>query len=53
LQYAVYSLAASVQVTVTPTDPNARPWTFTLENDFNSEPTVSITAKDIAAAKPG
>jgi hypothetical protein len=53
LQYAVYSLAASVEVTVTPTDADAQPWTFTLQNDFNAEPTVSITAKEIAAAKPG
>jgi hypothetical protein len=52
LEVAISSLRAAIEVTVLPTDPNAKSWSFTLQNDFNSEPTVSIHQSDIDTNKP-
>jgi hypothetical protein len=53
LQDAVFSLPASIAVTVSPIDPTAASFTFDLQNDFNSEPTLTLHQSDIDAAKSG
>jgi hypothetical protein len=49
---AVYSLPSAVEVTVSFVDPATPSYSFVLQNDFMSEPTLTIHQQDIDANKP-